>query len=1073
MKIQYLIILLVGCFSLGVKAQSPTAPALGFNVFVQKNATLTTNETEGPVAIGRDLTIGGNYQVSTNQSGTFMSGPVKVTLVIGGRVNYNNGVLQVNQNGYVKIGDSANTNKVWYRDNNNAASPIRITPTSNYNSASRINLQANAVNLGVSAASNPVFQGGLIDFDAAFTQMKKSSISIAACADNAVITNPNGGIIPHTGLPGQIKITLNTGVNVLNVTGADLNNLSSITFNNQPSATRILIINVNTADTFNWTTCNSAGIGQSQCPFIMYNFYNTTYLNIRGSSTVEGTIFAPKADIVKTVNQANIEGQVIGQSYIHSGGENHHAVFTPSVTGCIFPPVASFTINSQSQCMNTNSFVFTANPSGTAPFTYLWSFGDGTTSTAANPVKKYAAAGTYSVKLKVTNSLGEDSMTTSVTVLVVPSTGFTVNKTIQELTGNIFVFTSASPVPANSIQWLFGDGTTSLVVDPTKSYSATGPYQVKQVVTNTAGCRDTSTQTVIVSSDSVSSGNGGGLESESLGGLVSKRDYRFAKNSIDRKINYAASPVFVASPKISGFGKTGGAQGLADMLPAELEAGDVLHVSTPTDLVAITSALEVLSVDYTRNNQAKAVVLGIKTKDKAYSHTKYICDRLRGAKLLSVDSVSVKGYSFIRFVLMQEDGTVEFGTSFVAGKKEGRNEYTLQTNWLLADYEGDDTLFTFQVWATQPEYTNKLVGDIIDNLTGSMEVKQLNSVTIPTVYITQGYRERENLVLHISNTGAAINARLEMQEKRNEQSGYTSLNADLTIMPGQELVYKVPVKDGYEYDANMYTGTVLIDKVYMADGNWSLDYDNNYTTVNHFVTGNDTARAYNGNEYSVYRNVSLNAHSNDYITLFKSVKQGGGKTDLSAYRNVTFFARGKGALQITLTRDSIVQWQSQYKTSIILTDSGKMYTVPFADFRSYNISEPFSPSDVKMIMFTFAAQTTAKEEFDLSVGSIAFGKTLPTGLAKVSNSNTAVSVYPNPNNGSFSFSFTSDKQEDVQLVVRDILGKEVYTSTIAAQPGSNTVELDLTGALPRTGLLFLSVQSKTTAYGTTRVLINK
>lgn len=1073
MKTIYTLLVLM-LLSAAAQSQSPTAPALGYNVFVQKDAVLTTNETEGPVAIGRDLTIAGNYQVSTNQSGSFLSGSLKVTLLVGGKVNYNNGVLQVNQNGYIKIGDSTNTFKVWYKDNNNAYSPIRITPSSNYNAGSRINLQANALSLGVSATVNPVFQGGLVDFAAAFNQMKMSSVSISGCTDNAVLTNPNGAIIPHTALPSQVKITLNTGVNVLNITGADLNSMQILTFNNQPSATRILVVNVNAAGTFNWNVLNSSGIGQSQCPYILYNFYNTTTLNINGSNTVEGTIFAPYADIVKTVNQSNVEGQVIGQSYVHSGGENHYAVFAPTITGCIFPPVAAFGINNLNQCLNTNLFSFTASPTGTGPFTYLWDFGDNTTSTVANPSKKYTATGSYTVKLKVANALGVDSVTRVVTVLAVTRAGFYVNDTIQELTGNSFVFTPTISVSGNILSWLFGDGTGALLTNPVKSYTATGPYRVMQIVTNLLGCSDTSSLTVIVASDSVGSGSGGGLESESLGGLVSRRDYNYIKNSIDRKINYSIAPVFVASPKVSSFGKTGAGQDLSDMVPAELEAGDVLRVSSPTDLVEITAALEVLSIDYTRNNQAKAVVLGIKTKDRAYSHTKYICDRLRGGKLLSVDSITIKGYHFIRFVLLQEDGTVEFGTSFVAGTKAGRSTYSIQTNWLLSEYQGEDTLYTFQVWATQPAYTDKLVGDIIDNLEGAMPLEQLNNVVIPKIYVTQGYRDKENLVLYISNTGAAVNATLSMQQKLNEQSGYTTLNAQLSLQTGQELVYNIPVKDGYEYDANMYIDTVLIDKVYMADGNWALDYDRNQTTVSEFKTGNDSLRVYRSNEYSVYRNVTLKANSNDYITLYKEVKQGGGKTDLTGYQYLTFYAKGSGALQVTLTRDSIVQWQSQYKTTVNLTDSGRFYTVPFTDFHSYNVSSPFYPKDVKMIMFTFAAQTSAKQDFDLFVGSIAFTPGVPTGLAQpAAVAKTAVTVYPNPNNGTFSFSFVSGRTEPVELVLTDLLGREVYTSTMNVTAGSNAIDLDVASLVPNNGIVFLSIKGQSTAYSTSKIIIHK
>ena len=49
---------------------------------------------------------------------------------------------------------------------------------------------------------------------------------------------------------------------------------------------------------------------------------------------------------------------------------------------------------------------------GTAPFTYSWDFGDGNTSTSQGPVHEYPKAGTYTVTLKVTDSVSAVEMST-------------------------------------------------------------------------------------------------------------------------------------------------------------------------------------------------------------------------------------------------------------------------------------------------------------------------------------------------------------------------------------------------------------------------------------------------------------------------------------------------------------------------------------------------------------------------------------------------------------------------------------------------------------------------------------
>jgi PKD repeat protein len=51
------------------------------------------------------------------------------------------------------------------------------------------------------------------------------------------------------------------------------------------------------------------------------------------------------------------------------------------------------------------------------PTSYLWNFGDGSTSTDKNPSHRYKKIGGYIVRLKATNSAGSDSTTSVVAVL--------------------------------------------------------------------------------------------------------------------------------------------------------------------------------------------------------------------------------------------------------------------------------------------------------------------------------------------------------------------------------------------------------------------------------------------------------------------------------------------------------------------------------------------------------------------------------------------------------------------------------------------------------------------------------
>src|SRR5207249_4783166 len=93
----------------------------------------------------------------------------------------------------------------------------------------------------------------------------------------------------------------------------------------------------------------------------------------------------------------------------NSGGSN--SLTKPSYISATTPPppVAAF---SGSPTSGTAPLAVTFTDQSTGPpAAWSWDFGDGTSSTAQNAVHTYAAAGSYSVSLTVTNSGGSNSLT--------------------------------------------------------------------------------------------------------------------------------------------------------------------------------------------------------------------------------------------------------------------------------------------------------------------------------------------------------------------------------------------------------------------------------------------------------------------------------------------------------------------------------------------------------------------------------------------------------------------------------------------------------------------------------------
>jgi len=117
---------------------------------------------------------------------------------------------------------------------------------------------------------------------------------------------------------------------------------------------------------------------------------------------------------------------------------------------------------------------------------YLWSFGDGITSTLVNPVHTYDVEGTYEVWLWATGDCGTDAYSATVRVGNAPVAGFESNSPV--CLGEAMVFTNTtSGSPSITYLWDFGDGAFSTEVSPTHVYTAAGTYTVTLTAQNDFG----------------------------------------------------------------------------------------------------------------------------------------------------------------------------------------------------------------------------------------------------------------------------------------------------------------------------------------------------------------------------------------------------------------------------------------------------------------------------------------------------------------------------------------------------------------------------------------------------------
>jgi len=157
--------------------------------------------------------------------------------------------------------------------------------------------------------------------------------------------------------------------------------------------------------------------------------------------------------------------------------------FDGPFSGC--PPVDAIFTN-RTDLMGTN-------------FTYLWEFGDGSTSNLSDSViyHTYPKVGSYTVKLTVTTNGCSDELEriNYVTVHPVPQAHFTAEPSMTDIHNARIHFTDLS-IGADLWFWDFGDSTQANEQHPVHLYTDTGTFMVWLRVENIYGCTDSAAKPV-------------------------------------------------------------------------------------------------------------------------------------------------------------------------------------------------------------------------------------------------------------------------------------------------------------------------------------------------------------------------------------------------------------------------------------------------------------------------------------------------------------------------------------------------------------------------------------------------
>ncbi|MBN7815313.1 T9SS type A sorting domain-containing protein [Algoriphagus pacificus] len=562
----------------------------------------------------------------------------------------------------------------------------------------------------------------------------------------------------------------------------------------------------------------------------------------------------------------------------------------------------------------------------------------------------------------------------------------------------------------------------------------------------------TSTEVSIVNQDNlrVSSGSDGGLESKSLGTAVVNQVFeRFTDGNIPLDYRKKENLQNFKKAKINGMQ-------LSAFIPDEQVLGSDYkgYITSPSELLDITNAEEVISVDYLTQGNNLATFFATKTSNKVYEHSKYVCDRLKGAEILSIDSVQVGKFNLIRSLLKPESGLNEYAVSFSVGMNANSDEFHLQSAWLLEDYRTEESFYNFQFWSADGKLLQAMIENVLSQLTSFGRLNQTVSKTNPALFVSKTERDLSDpskVHLSIWNRTLQNSAKIQLTSKINENTETTELKTlEVSLNPLGSTNLTLDVQDFAEVAIDLLDQGNKTDYLYQSDGIWAHYLPEGGQLIRYQVQNANNPEIKAG-EYPIFRNVDFAASGSEYATVYKTIKGGAIPADLSNYSYLNFNASGVGKLTIRLVKASVQNFDAHYSYTFDLQQESKAYSIPLDHFSSKELKEKVNLNDLVILSFTGASQ----RDIEINLNNIRFSNEKELTLSE----NREIKVFPNPFQEQTNILFESQFGGQMELGIYQIdTGSLVESHIIETKAGQNQQQLEF-GRGMKKGVYVIKISS--------------
>ncbi|WP_459209478.1 DUF6923 family protein [Aquimarina rhabdastrellae] len=547
----------------------------------------------------------------------------------------------------------------------------------------------------------------------------------------------------------------------------------------------------------------------------------------------------------------------------------------------------------------------------------------------------------------------------------------------------------------------------------------------------------------------VSSGNDGGLESNGkLAELIAKRNFlrvknNTARNTIKKQQMILPNQVAKSARNNNDLGYYFPNKGLND--------DENSYVSTPTDLLDITNATDILAIDYYAPNDDRiAAGLVTTTSGTIYDHSKTICDRLNGSSLEDVRTMIVKDHSVIHSVIKRSNGDIEHAISFsiklhgaATTDDEDFDANTLYSLWNIAQYPEGEYL-NFQVWGASMAQLSHIVNHIIDKLEEEKPLHKYKMENkVPEVFVRQGTYRDGHLMLSLVNKNQSSSVIFEGNLRRTEQMSEMSYTETLPLTG--EYHQTIEVHAGFIFDIGFsISGSTspTHDSLYLADGPWGIDYQNNEATVDTFDIILNTNHDTEEGVYHIERDALVSGEITGTVNVFRNILAGDLTFGIEDYKGIQFNLINDKEVEVVLVKNNLENWDDRLRLTIPPNATETHYKIPLTAFKDGS-GNHVPIQDIKNIVFSTHGNYNTSEAFMTSVSELALidAQVLSVGEEQLTDIRKKVVNAPNPFNHS-TMIYLPEATAQFDIKVYDILGRLIRQETLVTDSSQKAAQFD-------------------------------